>query len=85
MVYEITYAQSALKSLRKLDSQTAQRLLRAIASLESDPRPVGSLQLVGGSGERRIRVGQYRVIYDVYDHEVRVLVLKIGHRREVYR
>lgn len=85
MQYEITYAQSALKALRKLDRETARRILTATDALASDPRPPGCKQLRGGSGEMRIRVGDYRVIYDVNDGEVVILVLAIGHRREIYR
>ncbi len=84
MQYEITYAQSALKSLRKLDQSVARRVLTAIDALARNPRPPGCLQLKGGSGEMRIRVGDYRIVYDVNDGEVVVLVLAVGHRREIY-
>ncbi|MFV0405646.1 MAG: type II toxin-antitoxin system RelE family toxin [Propioniciclava sp.] len=85
MSYEITYARSVLKSLRKLDRTVAQRILRAVDALAQDPRPQGCLQLSGGDGELRIRVGDYRVVYDVRDEELIVLVLRLAHRREVYR
>lgn len=85
MKYEIAYAQSALKALRKFDRGIARRILAAIDALASDPRPHGCRQLKGGSGEMRIRVGDYRVIYDVNDGEVVILVLAIGHRSKVYR
>lgn len=54
-------------------------------ALAENPRPAGSVQLVGGQGELRIRVGDYRVVYDVIEDEIVVLVLRIGHRREIYR
>jgi len=85
MSYEITYARSALKALRKFDGEIARRLLRAIDALADDPRPAGCLQLSGGDGELRIRVGDYRVVYDVVDSELVILVLRLGHRRGVYR
>ncbi len=85
MHYEITYARSALKTLRKIDRNTAQRILRTIDALASDPRPLGCKQLKGGAGEMRIRIGDYRVVYEVIEAEVVILVLRIGHRREVYR
>lgn len=85
MQYEITYARSALKSLRKIERGTAQRIIRAIDSLATDPRPQGCTRIKGGAGELRIRVGDYRVVYEVIDAEVVILVLNIGHRREVYR
>ncbi|MCA0347301.1 MAG: type II toxin-antitoxin system RelE/ParE family toxin [Actinobacteria bacterium] len=85
MAYEIVYAPSAAKALRKLDRQVARRLLEAISKLAEEPRSAGGVQLVGGEGELRIRVGDYRVVYDVIDEEVVVLILRLGHRREIYR
>lgn len=85
MPYAISYVPSAAKVIRKLDRPTARRLLDAIGALASDPRPSGCIQLKGGDGELRIRVGDYRVVYDVQDDELVVLVLRVGHRREVYR
>ena len=85
MQYEITYTRSAVKALRRLDREGARRILRGIDALAQDPRPAGCKQLKGGAGEMRIRVGDYRVVYEVNDGEVVILVLRIGHRREVYR
>lgn len=85
MPYAISYVPSAAKVIRKLDRLTARRLLDAIGALASDPRPSGCIQLKGGDGELRIRVGDYRVVYDVQDDELVVLVLRVGHRRDVYR
>lgn len=85
MPYSISYVPSVAKVLRKLDKPTARRLLDAIAELAGDPRPSGSVKLRGGDGELRIRIGDYRIVYDVLDDELVVLVLRLGHRREVYR
>ena len=85
MAYSISYVPSAAKTLRKLDRPTARRLLEVIGALADDPRPPGCIQLKGGDGELRIRVGDFRIIYDVRDDELIVLVLRVGHRREVYR
>lgn len=85
MPYAISYVPSAAKAIRKLDWSTARRLLDAIEPLASDPRPSGCIQLKGGGGEFRIRVGDYRIVYDIQDDELVVLVLRVGHRREVYR
>lgn len=57
----------------------------AIGKLAEEPRPPGCIQLKGGNGELRMRVGDYRVIYVLNDGELVVLVLRVGHRREVYR
>ena len=85
MPYTITYVPSAAKAIRKLDKPTARRLLDAIEALADDPRPPGCIQLKGGDGELRIRVGDNRIIYDVQDDALVILVLRVGHRREVYR
>ncbi|AZL09759.1 type II toxin-antitoxin system RelE family toxin [Brevibacterium aurantiacum] len=85
MSYSISYVSSAAKTLRKLDKPVARRLLATISQLAEDPRPAGCIQLKGGDGELRIRVGEYRVIYEIYGGELLVLVLRVGHRREVYR
>ena len=85
MTYTIRYRTPARKALRKLDKQIAHRLLKAIETLAENPRPPGCVQLQGGAGEMRIRVGDYRIVYDVYDTELVILVLQVGHRREVYR
>ena len=71
--------------MRKLDKPTARCLADAIGALANDPRPSGCIQLKGGDGELRIRVGDYRVIYDVQADELAILVLRVEHRREVYR
>jgi mRNA interferase RelE/StbE len=84
--YEIEWSGSALRELRKLDSQTARRVLRAVTGLTTDPRPAGVRALSGEpSGTMRLRVGNYRVVYLIDDGQVRVLVVRVAHRREVYR
>ena len=61
------------------------RIVRAIEALAVTPRPPGAIQLAGGDGELRIRVGDYRIIYDIEDDALVVLVLRIGHRGDVYK
>lgn len=85
MEYEISYVLSAAKALRKLDKPARKRILDQIGKLASNPRPAGAIKLKGGQGEMRIRVGNYRIIYEVKDNELVVLVLALGHRREIYR
>ena len=84
MGYRVTIAREAAKAFRKIHSHDAARLKVAILALTEDPRPFGSIRLSGGDGEMRIRVGSYRIVYDVHDDELMILVLKIGHRREIY-
>ena len=83
--YSIVYKPSAAKAFRKIHPTARKRIKDAIEQLAHDPRPPGHTQLSGGKGECRIRVGQYRVVYDIADEELIVLVLRVGHRREIYR
>ena len=83
--YEIFYERAVLKALKKTDKSIARRIVTAIEELSHEPRPVGSIKLSGGDGERRIRVGDYRIIYRAHDDRLVVVVLRAAHRREVYR
>ena len=81
--YRVEVEPPALKQLSKLDHQVCERIRSAIRALAADPRPHGCKMLVGRPGFR-IRVGDYRVIYTVNDGVALVLVVELGHRREVY-
>lgn len=86
--YSIQIAESAARALTKLrarDAVSAARISKAIDSLKTTPRPSGARALQGAEGILRIRVGDYRVLYAVQDNVLIVLVIAIGHRREVYR
>ena len=86
MAYEIEWATSALRALRKLDPPVARRILVAVTRLGIDPRPAGARALAGQpSGTLRLRVGEHRVVYVVQDGILLVTVVSVGHRREVYR
>ena len=86
MQYSIEWTAPAARELRKLDRPVQRRIALAIAVLASDPRPSGSKPLVGHPpGVMRIRVGDYRVVYQVEDDRVLVTVVRVAHRREVYR
>jgi mRNA interferase RelE/StbE len=82
----VSLSRRAEKFLAQLaDAALYGRLRTAIDSLEREARPTGCVKLAGLPDLYRIRVGDYRVIYQVKDTELVVLVLSIGHRREVYR
>lgn len=83
MPYSISYKPLAAKALRKVHPTEQKRIVRAIEALAVTPRPPGAIQLAGGEGELRIRVGNYR--YDIEDDALVVLVLRIGHRGDVYK
>ena len=74
----------ARRQLLKMSSDVLRRLEEAITGLGDEPRPQGARRLQGVEDLYRIRVGDYRVIYRIRDKAVVVLVVKIGHRREVY-
>ena len=82
--YAIEFVSSVKKDLRKLERKDQTRILATIRKLSDDPRPAASKSLKG-TKERRLRVGNFRVIYDIYEDKLVVLVIKIAHRREVYR
>ena len=82
--YKIIVEGRAEKELRKLPAAIRRRIVDAIDSLAHDPRPASSRKMVGSSGFR-MRVGDYRVIYEIKDEIVSIFVIKIGHRREIYR
>ncbi|MCW2134423.1 type II toxin-antitoxin system RelE family toxin [Arthrobacter sp. VKM Ac-2550] len=83
--YEIRLTHAAERSLRKLDAKARIRVAAAIELLQHNPRPPTAKKLVGGSGEYRIRTGDYRIIYEINDGALVILVLRVGHRREIYR
>lgn len=85
MTYKVTLAPAAARQLRKFDPQVRRRIQAAIELLASEPKPPASTRLVGGSGEWRVRTGNYRIVYEIEDDRLLVLVLSVGHRREIYK
>jgi mRNA interferase RelE/StbE len=83
--YRVEILDSALRQLEKLPRDQRDRIREHIRELATNPRPHGSIKLKGEDDLYRIRVGDYRVIYTIRDDELIVLVLRVGHRREVYR
>ena len=82
--YELRFKTSVAKDMRDVPKTDLRRILERIEALRDDPRPAGSEKL--SAQERyRIRQGNYRILYEILDLEVIVEVVKIGHRREVYR
>lgn len=85
MGYEVHILPAALRHLAQLPKIVQARIQHRIDALNEDPRPPGTKALAGRSGFYRIRVGDYRVIYEIRDEILTVLVVRVGHRREVYR
>lgn len=84
MRYEIVIAPSAARRLRKLDPPSRRRIQAVLELLAVDPRPPAATRLVGGAGVWRARTGDYRVLYEIHDGKLVVLVVGVGHRRDVY-
>lgn len=82
--YRIEWRPSTKKDLRKISKGEVPRIVEAVESLSSQPRPPGSRKLSGSDLTYRIRVGDYRVIYEIYDKVILVEVVKVGHRKDVY-
>lgn len=84
MPFTVQIPKKVRKELAGLAREAQERIVKALERLEAEPRPVGSIKLEGQDNRYRIRIGDYRVIYEIRDTELLVLVVKIGHRREVY-
>lgn len=84
-MYKVEIKLSASKELRGLPLDVRERIGNRIDDLGKEPRPNGCEKLTGTSSCYRIRVGDYRVVYEVEDARVVVIVIKVGHRRDVYR
>ena len=86
MAYTVTIYPEALRTLEKLPKGDQRRIGERINKLATEPRPSGAKALQGEErGYMRIRAGDYRVIYRIEDRQLVVFVVRIGHRREVYR
>jgi len=85
VVYKVELRPSARKELLKLPRQDQIRLVRSMDALAIDPRPRGVKKLTGIEDLYRIRVGDYRIVYQIQDDRLIVLVVRIRHRKDVYR
>lgn len=83
--YRIELKPSAAKALAGIPHPDRLRIARRIDALAGDPRPAGAVKLAGEDELYRVRVGDYRIVYQIQDRVLMVLVVRIGHRREVYR
>ncbi|SJZ76902.1 mRNA interferase RelE/StbE [Trichlorobacter thiogenes] len=83
-VYSIFFKESVRKDLSGIANHDLKRIMERISALSENPHPAGSEKLVG-QDRYRIRQGNYRIVYSVQDTELTVWVVKVGHRKEVYR
>jgi mRNA interferase RelE/StbE len=84
MRYQVILPKSVQKELDRLPDDMAKRILARLGGLETNPRPPDVTKLKGRDAWR-IRVGDYRVIYEIHDRVLQVIVITVGHRREIYR
>jgi len=84
LAYRIEIRRQAIKDLARIERKDRQKIAAAIDELAQNPRPVGCKRLRNREGWR-IRIGEYRVLYSIKEERLLVLVVRIGHRREVYR
>ena len=82
--YKILFKESVEKDLRPIPKKDLKKILSLIQTLAKDPRPPGHEKLTGQE-KYRIRQGTYRIIYSIQDQELTVWVVKVGHRKDVYR
>ena len=82
--YKVLIKPSAVKEIEAIPRRERQRIVARIQALSSNPRPPGSEKL-SGQDKFRVRQGVYRIVYSVTDDESSVLIVKVGHRKEVYR
>lgn len=83
--YTVEFTTGAAKEIRKLDAGVRRRILSSVAALAEDPRPAGCKKLVGEQNAWRVRIADYRVLYEIHDEVLTVTVVQIAHRREVYK
>jgi mRNA interferase RelE/StbE len=85
MAYTIEFRPSAFRDLKELSGEILRRVVRKIDALAEDPRPQGVEKLSGSENAYRVRVGDYRILYEIRDRVLLIAVIRIRHRREVYR
>ena len=82
--YELRFRKSVGKDLDPIPKRDVQRIIEAVQALADDPRPTQSIKL-SGAEKYRLRCGVYRVLYEIHDDVLLVCIVKVGHRKDVYR
>lgn len=85
MAYRIEVKPQAVKALAKIPNPHRRRIAKAIDGLAHTPSPPGCVKLTGADGAYRIRVGEYRILYEIVDKVLTVYIIRVGHRQDVYR
>ena len=82
--FEVIFKQSVAKDLRQIPKKDVTRILKRIDALKAEPRPPG-IEKLSGQEKYRVRQGVYRILYEIRNAELIVVVVKVGHRRDVYK
>ena len=82
--YEILFKESAYKDLKKIPKADLRKILSRIKKLSDNPRPAGCEKLTGQE-RYRLRQGKYRIVYSIQDDKLTIWVVKVGHRKDIYR
>lgn len=82
--YEVTVLPSAQKEITKLPKQVQSKIFKALISLSENPRPNGCKKLIG-TDSWRFRTGEYRIVYSIQDNILLIEVIRVAHRKDVYR
>lgn len=85
MAYRIEFKKSAQKEITDLPKRMQRRVVSAIKALADEPRPKTVRKLVGGENYYRLRVGEYRIVYQIIDQVLLICVIRVRHRKDVYR
>ena len=85
MTYQVEITPAAKRQVKKLVKQTQELIIQRLEQLADKPRPPGVLKMEGEENLYRVRVGDYRVIYQIQDRILLIVVVKVGHRGDVYR
>jgi len=85
MTYTVEIKPAAKRQIKKLPLTIQAQIIQTLAELELDPRPINVRKLSGEENAYRVRVGDYRIVYEIYDQVLVVVVVKVGNRRDIYR
>ncbi len=83
--YQIEWKASAVRELKRLDRKIIPRIVSTVESLSTVPFPVGVRKLQGAANTYRLRVGDYRIIYEVFHARIVIVILRVRHRKDAYR
>ena len=84
-MYELLIEKNAEKGIRKLPKEVAGRIIPKIQELRENPLPVGCRKIVSSDNDFRIRIGDYRVVYELDEGNRRIIIMAVGHRKDIYR